>query len=119
MSRVFVLELPYNNILFFSQRELMFWGIVLCVIIVLIIKSFFVKVQGGREGIIGQNTVALNDFSRNGDIYKGQVLCMGEIWTAKADFPIMKGSRSKVSGSEKLVLSLRKYDSVNNDDIDE
>jgi len=119
MSRLFILELPYNYTIYLSQRELIFWILVTCVIFALIIKSFFVKVQGGREGLIGQNVAALNDFSREDDIYIGQVLCMGEIWTAKADFPIKKGTRLFVSSSEKLVLFLSKHDSVNNDDTSE
>jgi membrane protein implicated in regulation of membrane protease activity len=104
MSRIFIFELPFNYTLYLSSTELLFWGLILCIVFVLIIKSFFMKVQGGREGLVGKSVVALDDFSRVGENYEGQVFCVGEIWSAKADIPIQKGYRSTVSSSEGLKL---------------
>ncbi|MCL2147160.1 MAG: hypothetical protein FWH52_05065 [Synergistaceae bacterium] len=109
MSRVFVLKLPFDYTMYLSSMELYILSAVLLLIILfLTIKSFFLKVQGGREGVAGQKTKALGDFSKNGEVYEGQVFCMGEIWNAKADYPIMKGDSSIVSYSEALVLYIYK-----------
>ena len=108
MSRIFIFKLPFDYTMYLSSTELYFWGAVLLIILILTIKSFFIKVQSGREGFAGQKTKALGDFSKNGEVYEGQVLCMGEIWAAKADYPIMKGDKSIVSSSIGLVLFLCK-----------
>jgi membrane-bound ClpP family serine protease len=92
--------------MYWSVAELFFWGTVLLIILVLTIKSFFVRVQCGREGLVGKKTSALADFSKKGKVYEGQVLCMGEIWAAKADFPVSKGENFFVYHSEGLVLFL-------------
>ena len=106
MYRIFTFELPFDYILRLTLMELFFWGALLLIILLLTAKSFFVKVQGGREGLIGQSVVALGDFPRKGEAYEGLVLCMGEIWAARAAFPVMKDDRLKVSSCEGLVLFL-------------
>jgi len=106
MYRIFTFELPYDYTLRLTSMELFFWGALLLIILVLSLKSFFVKVQGGSEGLVGQNVTALVDFSKIGETYEGQVLCMGEIWKAIADFQVSKGDRFMVSYSEGLTLFL-------------
>jgi membrane-bound ClpP family serine protease len=92
--------------MYFSSMELFFWGVVLLVVSILIIKSFFIRVQGGREGLVGKKASALAEFVRNGEVYEGKVICIGEIWSAKADFPVNKGENLVVSNSKGLVLFL-------------
>jgi membrane-bound ClpP family serine protease len=110
MSRIYVFKLPYDYTLNLSTTELIIYGLLTLVILVLIIKSFFIEVSGGREGLAGQTVSAIDDFSGKGEVYEGNVICMGELWTAKADFPIKKGDRSIVSKSEALILFLSKID---------
>ena len=120
MNRIYAFDLPFDYTLFLTQNELFFWGVVLFIIFALIVKSFFTEVRGGREGMSGQKVAALGDFAKNGENYKGLVLCMGEIWSAKADFPMKKGDRSAVFDSIGLVLFLSKKqwrkNSVDNND---
>ncbi|MCL2767862.1 MAG: NfeD family protein [Synergistaceae bacterium] len=106
MSRIFIFQLPFDYTLRLTSTEMFFWGALLLIILVLSIKSLFVKVQGGSEGLVGQNVIALGDFSEKGESYEGQVLCMSEIWTAIADFQVKKGDRFMVSRSEGLTLYL-------------
>ena len=110
MSRVFTFELPFEYTFYITQGQLFFWvsvlSVVSLIVIVLSIKSFFAKVQGGYDGIIGQNVVALADFSEKGGRYEGQVLCLGERWIAVTDFPVKKDERLMVSHSEGLTLFL-------------
>jgi len=117
VSRVYIFELPFDYTLYITSTELLFWGALLVIVFTLIIKSFFIKVQGGREGLVGQKAVALSDFTRADDKFAGQVQCMGEIWAAKSCFPMKKGNCSTVSQSEGLILSLCcKNDRMSNDD---
>ena len=106
MSRVFIFELPFEYTMYFSMKELIFWGALFLLILLLTAKSFFIKVQGGREGIIGQSVIALGDFPEKGEAYEGQVLCMGEIWAARAEYPVKKDDRLMVSSCEGLMLFL-------------
>ena len=114
MKKVFVFELPFDYTLNLTTMELLFWGLVILVILIFTIKSFFLEVRGGREGLSGQSVVALEDFLRKDEIYEGKVQCMGEIWIARADFSLKKGDRSIVSKSEGLILFLNKNDDANN-----
>ena len=107
MSRVYIFKLPFDYTLSLSTTELIVWGSVLLVVLVLIVKSFFIEVGGGREGLVGQSASAIDDFSEKDEFYEGNVMCMGEIWTAKANIPIKKGDRSIVFKSEGLILFLR------------
>lgn len=117
VNRVYMFELPFDYTMYITSTELLFWGALIIIVVALVIKSFFIKVQGGREGLVNQKAVALADFSRVNDKYTGQVLCMGEIWAAKSCFPMKKGERSKVSHSEGMMLSLCcKHDRMNNDE---
>jgi len=106
MNRIFTFELPFDYAFYLTPKELFFWGALLLVVIVLIVKSFFIKVQGGREGLANQKVVVLSDFSMKNEKYEGQVLCMGEIWNGRSDFPLKKGDRSVVSYSKGLMLFL-------------
>ena len=108
MSEIFIFQLPFNYTMYLSLTELYMIGALLLIIIVLTVKSFFLKVQSGREGFAGQKAKALGNFLKNGGVYEGQVLCMGEIWNAKADYPIMKGEKLIVCCSKGLVLFIFK-----------
>jgi len=106
MYKIFIFELPFDYTLRLSSMEILFMGVLLLIIFILTVKSFFIKVQGGSEGLVNQSVVALGDFSEKGEIYEGQVLCMGERWIARADFPVKKDDRLIVSYSEGLILFL-------------
>lgn len=106
VGRVFVFEIPFLDSFYLTQYELIFWGSLVVLLLFLLVKSAFVRVQGGREGLVGQKVHVLEDFELSDGAYQGQVLCMGEIWSAKTDKALKKGEHSSVASSEGLVLVL-------------
>jgi len=106
MYRVYIIELPFEYTLNLTTTDLILGGALLLFILMLTVKSFFIKVQGGSEGLVNQRVVALGDFLGKGEIFEGQVLCMGERWIARADFPVKKDDCLFVSHSEGLILFL-------------
>ena len=59
------------------------------------------RVRTGREGMIGGHAEVLDDFDG-----LGRVRAFGEIWQARAEIPLRRGSAVRVSGVDGLVLSV-------------
>jgi membrane-bound serine protease (ClpP class) len=57
------------------------------------------RVDTGREGMIGASAVALEDFAE-----RGRVRAFSENWLAESPRPVRKGEKLRVTGVEGLVL---------------
>ncbi|MGR9105795.1 MAG: NfeD family protein [Gammaproteobacteria bacterium] len=72
----------------------------------MLIRSRRKKVVSGREALIGDSGVALNDFEGSGTIR-----IHSENWSARSDTPVKKGESVRVTGLNGLVLSVTRNDS--------
>jgi membrane-bound serine protease (ClpP class) len=64
-------------------------------------KALRQRQVSGREGLLGETVVALEDFEQS-----GSVLAQGEHWQAQADSPVSKGQKLNVAGLDGLVLKV-------------
>jgi membrane-bound serine protease (ClpP class) len=67
------------------------------------IKAQLSKVKTGREGLVGEEGVALTDVFEG-----GKVFVHGEIWNGKSEEPVSKGEKVIVTAVDGLVVRLKK-----------
>lgn len=104
LHRMFILHLPFGVDMLISLTELIVLAALLALFTVLIIKSVFIGVKGGREGLEGQTASVTDDFLDG----TGRVMCMGELWRAKTagmgGASLQKGERVRVVDSDGMTL---------------
>ena len=66
-------------------------------------RTWRTKPTTGREGIIGEHGVVKRRLDP-----QGQVQVHGELWSARADEPLDPGTRVEVTGSDGLILRVRR-----------
>ena len=64
-------------------------------------KAYQRRQVSGKEGLLGDTVVALEDFEQ-----AGSVLAQGEHWQAQSDSPVKKGQKLNVTGLDGLVLKV-------------
>ncbi|MDR9499788.1 MAG: nodulation protein NfeD [Hydrogenovibrio sp.] len=64
-------------------------------------KAYQRQQVSGKEGLLGDTVVALEDFEQ-----AGSVLAQGEHWQAQSDSPVKKGQKLNVTGLDGLVLKV-------------
>jgi membrane-bound serine protease (ClpP class) len=67
------------------------------------IKAQLSKVKTGREGLVGEEGVALTDV-----LDGGKVFVHGEIWNGKSEEPIQEGEKVIVTALEGFVVRVKK-----------
>jgi len=70
-------------------------------VVALALKAWRRPVVSGREGIIGAEATALEDFDG-----EGRVRLKGEIWKARTKAPLSRGEKAKVDQIDGLTVSL-------------
>jgi membrane-bound serine protease (ClpP class) len=60
----------------------------------------------GTEQIIREKAVALDDFRKEHNIYRGHVRLSGERWKAESDNPVRQGDAVQVTGIDGLTVSV-------------
>ena len=70
-------------------------------VVALAVKAWRRPVVSGREGIIGAEATALEDFEG-----EGRVRLKGEIWKARTKAPLSRGERARVNQIDGLTVSL-------------
>ena len=69
-----------------------------------VIRSHRAKVQGGKEGLIGETGEAQTTLTPG---KKGKVFVHGEIWTARSDETIKKGDEVVITAINRLILTVK------------
>lgn len=72
------------------------------------IRSRRTRVVSGREQMLGEVAIAMNDFD-----HKGQVKIHSEIWQAVSDTPVQRGQALQVTGMAGLVLTVQPVSQTN------
>lgn len=76
-------------------------------VLFLALKARQRPVVTGYGELLSQNSVALEDFSHNGQHYIGRVTARGELWQACSEQPISKSQRLTVVAIEGLTLTVK------------
>lgn len=74
-------------------------------VVVLIVMSMKNRVVSGKEGMIDEVGITIDDFDLKG---KGMIKVHGEIWKARSDDKILADDEVVVVGIEGLFLTVRK-----------
>jgi membrane-bound serine protease (ClpP class) len=70
-------------------------------VIAIAVKAQLRKPQGGKEGMAGEEGIAVTDI-----IKEGKVLILGEYWSAISDAPVAKGAKVRVIRVEHLKVRI-------------
>lgn len=66
-------------------------------VIAIAVKAQLLKPKGGKEGMVGDEGVAVTEIAM-----EGKVLIRGEYWSAFSDTPLAKGTKVRVVGVENM-----------------